>query len=50
MPKQYGYIRVGALVEAGITQNQLFMDKQSGKDFDRPNIRKSCASSNRAIH
>ena len=47
MPTQYGYIRVStqeqhddrqrmALTEAGISQKQLFIDKQSGKDFDRP--------------
>lgn len=47
MPKQYGYIRVStkeqneerqiiALTEAGITSKQLYIDKQSGKDFNRP--------------
>ena len=47
MPKQYGYIRVStkeqnedrqiiALTETGITSKQLFIDKQSGKDFNRP--------------
>ena len=47
MPTQYGYIRVStqeqhddrqrmALTEAGVSQKQLFIDKQSGKDFDRP--------------
>lgn len=43
----YGYIRVSskdqneerqriAMHEAGITDNHIFMDKQSGKDFERP--------------
>lgn len=43
----YGYIRVStkeqneerqviALRENGVTENHIFMDKQSGKDFDRP--------------
>lgn len=43
----YGYIRVStkeqneerqviALRESGVTDNHIFMDKQSGKDFDRP--------------
>lgn len=43
----YGYIRVStkeqneerqviALRENGVTDNHIFMDKQSGKDFDRP--------------
>ena len=47
----YGYIRVStkeqnedrqviALREWGIPPNQIYMDKQSGKDFDRPQYRK----------
>ena len=43
----YGYIRVStreqhedrqrvALLENGVEAEQIFMDKQSGKDFDRP--------------
>ena len=47
MPKQYGYIRVStkeqneerqiiALTEAGITSKRLYIDKQSGKDFNHP--------------
>ena len=43
----YGYIRVStreqhedrqrlALLENGVEADQIFMDKQSGKDFDRP--------------
>ena len=47
MSKQYGYARVSskeqntdrqliALLEAGLSENQIFTDKQSGKDFDRP--------------
>lgn len=45
--KIYGYIRVSstdqnedrqlvAMNELNIPQAQIFMDKQSGKDFDRP--------------
>ena len=51
MPTQYGYIRVStqeqhddrqriALAEAGISPKQLYIDKQSGKDFDRPQYQK----------
>ena len=47
MPTQYGYIRVStqeqhddrqriALAVAGISPKQLYIDKQSDKDFDRP--------------
>ena len=47
MSKQYGYVRVSskeqntdrqriALLEHGLTENQIFTDKQSGKDFERP--------------
>lgn len=43
----YGYIRVSskdqneerqriAMHEAGVSDEHVFMDKQSGKDFDRP--------------
>ena len=43
----YGYIRVStkeqnedrqviALREWGVASNQIYLDKQSGKDFDRP--------------
>ena len=46
----YGYVRVSsadqhedrqliAMAERGIPQCRLYMDKQSGKDFDRPNYR-----------
>ncbi len=45
--KKYGYIRVStreqnedrqkiAMKEAGISDRHIFMDKQSGKDFERP--------------
>ncbi len=45
--KIYGYIRVStrdqnedrqimAMLEFGVTEKNIFMDKQSGKDFDRP--------------
>ncbi len=47
----YGYIRVStreqnedrqmiALREVGVSQKLIYMDKQSGKDFNRPNYRK----------
>ena len=47
----WGYIRVSstdqnedrqkiALYEKGLSQKQIFMDKQSGKDFDRPAYQK----------
>lgn len=47
----YGYIRVSskdqnedrqiiAMKEAGIDEKNIFMDKQSGKDFDRPQFQK----------
>lgn len=51
MAKAYGYIRVStkeqnedrqviALEEAGIDKQNVFMDKQSGKDFQRPQYKK----------
>ena len=47
----YGYIRVSsrdqnedrqriAMQEAGVAERHIFMDKQSGKDFDRPGYRR----------
>lgn len=47
----YGYVRVSstdqnedrqmiALQEAAVSEKNIFMDKQSGKDFDRPNYKK----------
>ena len=50
MGNMYGYIRVSstdqhedrqlvAMAERGIPQSRLYMDKQSGKDFDRPRYR-----------
>ena len=47
----YGYIRVStreqnedrqviAMREAGVTEENIYMDKQSGKDFDRPQYKK----------
>ncbi len=47
----YGYVRVStreqnedrqiiALREVGISENQLYIDKQSGKDFNRPQYKK----------
>lgn len=49
--KIYGYVRVSstdqnedrqmiALRDAAIPEKNIFMDKQSGKDFDRPNYKK----------
>ena len=50
MGKVYGYVRVSstdqhedrqliAMAERGIPENCIYMDKQSGKDFDRPHYR-----------
>ena len=50
MGKAYGYVRASstdqhedrqliAMAERGIPQSRLYMDKQSGKDFDRPRYR-----------
>ena len=50
-PKIYGYIRVStkdqnedrqrlAMYEFGISDRQIYIDKQSGKDFERPNYKK----------
>ena len=47
----YGYVRVSstdqnedrqmiALHQVGVEDKQIFMDKQSGKDFDRPQYKK----------
>lgn len=52
----YGYIRVStreqnedrqciALKSAGIPPENLFLDKQSGKDFNRPQYKNYCAES-----
>ena len=49
--KTYGYIRVSskeqnedrqriALLDFGVPQKNIYMDKQSGKDFERPQYRK----------
>ena len=51
MSKVFGYIRVSstdqnenrqvdAMREAGVPEKNVFMDKQSGKDFERPQYRK----------
>ena len=48
---EYGYIRVStreqneqrqliAMREFGISENRIYMDKQSGKDFERKNYKK----------
>ena len=45
----YGYVRVSsreqnedrqliALIEVGLTGKMIFLDKQSGKDFNRPQV------------
>ncbi len=50
MSKIYGYVRVSsadqnedrqmiAMKEAGVAAENVFVDKQSGKDFDRPNYK-----------
>ena len=49
--KVYGYVRVSsqeqnedrqliAMAEAGVERANIFIDKQSGKDFDRPNYKR----------
>lgn len=51
MPKTYGYIRVSthdqnedrqriAMKEAAVPAKHIYMDKQSGKDFNRPSYQK----------
>lgn len=51
MPQTYGYVRVSsaeqneirqiiALKTAGIEEDNIFVDKQSGKDFNRPRYKK----------
>ncbi len=51
MPKEYGYVRVSsadqnedrqmiALKNAGVMPQNIFVDKQSGKDFDRPSYKR----------
>ncbi|MBQ7569103.1 recombinase family protein [bacterium] len=54
MPKIYGYMRVStreqnedrqrlAMLEYGVPEENLFLDKQSGKDFERPSYQKLLA-------
>lgn len=49
--KIYGYIRVStreqnierqmiSLIDAGVARNEIYIDKQSGKDFKRPAYKK----------
>ena len=49
--KIYGYVRVSsqeqnedrqliAMAESGVTRGNIFIDKQSGKDFERPNYKR----------
>jgi len=51
MSKEYGYVRVStreqnedrqliAMAEAGVREENIIVEKQSGKDFERPNYRK----------
>ncbi|MCC8045718.1 MAG: recombinase family protein [Clostridiales bacterium] len=51
MPKTYGYVRVStkeqnedrqiiAMQEANVPEKNIYLDKQSGKDFDRPQYKK----------
>ena len=51
MKKTYGYIRVSstdqnegrqldAMHEVGVSEKNIYLDKQSGKDFDRPQYKK----------
>ena len=51
MPKVYGYVRVSSadqneerqmieMERVGVPQENIFIDKQSGKNFDRPNYKK----------
>ena len=58
--KIYGYIRVStkkqnedrqrvALLEAGVPPKQIILDKQSGKDFNRPGYRKLCKKSSQVM-
>ena len=53
MPTTYGYIRVStkdqnedrqkiALIDAGVLPENIILDKQSGKDFNRPGYRRLC--------
>lgn len=53
MPTTYGYIRVStkdqnegrqriALIDAGVLPKNIILDKQSGKDFNRPGYRRLC--------
>lgn len=57
---EYGYIRVStreqneqrqliAMREFGIPQNRIYMDKQSGKDFERKNYKKMVRKPKRTI-
>ena len=57
--KRYGYVRVStkeqnedrqllAMQQVGIPIDRIFIDKQSGKDFDRPEYQNCCGYSKRA--
>lgn len=58
--QSYGYIRVSskdqhedrqlvAMREVGVSDENIFLDKQSGKDFERSSTKSWCAESDRAI-
>ena len=51
MSKVYGYVRVSSadqneyrqmivMKQVGVPEENIFMDKQSGKDFDRPDYKR----------
>lgn len=51
MTKEYGYVRVSTMEQnearqviemrrIGVSENCIYMDKQSGKDFERPNYKR----------
>lgn len=55
MSSVYGYVRVScydqnesrqmiAMHDAGVSEDHIFVDKQSGKDFDRPNYKRMVKS------
>ncbi len=61
MNETYGYIRVStreqnedrqrlAMQEAGVAPGRIYMDKQSGKDFDRPGYRASAEKAKAGRH
>ena len=58
--KEYGYVRVSSLDQneerqliemkkLGIPEERIYKDKQSGKDFDRPNYKRLVRKLKKAI-